>query len=66
MQGNSSFTMTSEWGVSPPFCNRVVQKLQDGSSPTMISEWGMIPFWQQGGSSKKSLFCDNPQQRQQD
>ncbi len=44
IQGGSSPTMISEWGVTkPPPCNRVVQKLQDGSTPTMISEWGVTP-----------------------
>ncbi len=35
IQGGSSPTMISEWGVTPPPpCNRVVQKIQCGSSPT--------------------------------
>ena len=53
--------MTSEWGVTPPFPNRVV-KITGGSSPTMISEWGVTPPLSFTGS--KSLF-PNPQQQQQ-
>ncbi len=53
--------MISEWGVTPPFPNRVV-KITGGSSPTMISEWGVTPPLSFTGS--KSLF-PNPQQQQE-
>ncbi len=46
IQGGSSPTMISEWGVTtPPLWNRMVQKIQGGSSPTLISEWGVTPLY---------------------
>ncbi len=52
IQGGSSPTMISEWGVTP-----LLQ--QGGSSPTMISEWGVTPLLQQGGLKNTRWFISH-------
>ena len=42
LQGGSSLSMISQWGVTP-FCDRMVKKIRGGSSLTMILEWGVTP-----------------------
>ena len=43
IQGGSSPTVISEWGVPPSLLQPGGSKIQGGPFPTMISEWGMTP-----------------------